>query len=152
MSYICFSKASKRLHSDADHLVGDHRNCNAGHLHGLAAECGLKYLLLLCGGLTRDPATGDLVVARGPRPHVNHLIDAGGLAAHYQALVHGHVNARYISLTPSLAGLRTWKPEFRYYDENHANYPHASELDWWLASQEIQEAMDAANLDGHPAY
>lgn len=152
MSHICFYKASRRLHSDADHLRTELRNCNAGHLHGLAAECGLKYLLLLCGGLTRNPATGDLVVAGGPLPHINRLIDAGGLAGNYQALVHGHANAKYISLIPSLARLRTWKPEFRYYDETHANYPQASELDWWLAAQEIQEALDAAWLDGHPVY
>lgn len=150
MSHICFFKSAKRLHSDAEHLVADHRNFNAGHLHGLAAECGLKYLLILCGALQRDQGTGDLVVR--PRPHVNELTDASGLAANYQLMVSGHTNSRYLSLARSLAGLQTWRAEFRYYDDGHANYPQASETAWRVASQEIQNALDAARIDGHPQY
>jgi hypothetical protein len=54
MTRISFYKASRRLHSDANYLANDAvetRNVNSGHFFGLSAECGLKYLLLLCGGL-----------------------------------------------------------------------------------------------------
>jgi len=153
MTRISFHKASRRLHSDANHLAGDSvetRNVNAGHLFGLAAECGLKYLLLLSGGLQRDAATGDL--SDRPRPHVDRLIDASGLAANYRALVAGHTHSRYLAHAPSLAGLQSWKPEYRYYDDAHPDYPLASEPDWLKASQEIQSALDVAMLDGQPVY
>lgn len=153
MPRISFYKASRRLHSDANHLASDairERNVNAGHFFGLAAECGLKYLLLLCGGLQRDPATGDLTGRS--KPHVNQLVEASGLAMNYRALVSGHTHSKYFADTPSLAGLQSWKAEFRYYDGDHSDYPASSEQDWKTASLEIQSALDAAILDGHPIY
>jgi hypothetical protein len=71
MPKICFIKASQRLHQDARHLRGDStqdRSASASHFFGLSSECGLKYLLLVCGALNRDNATGDLVRLK---PHVN---------------------------------------------------------------------------------
>jgi len=126
------------------------RSVNAGYFFGLAAECGLKYLLILCGGLQRDSSTGDLSIR--PRPHVDRLIDASGLATSYRALVAGHTHSRYFAHTPSLAGLQSWKAEYRYYDDAHPDYPKVSEADWAKASMEIQTALDAAMLDGHPIY
>jgi hypothetical protein len=153
MTRISFYKASRRLHSDANHLASDtvqQRNVNAGHFFGLSAECGLKHLLFLCGGLQRDSITGDL--AGGPRPHANQLVDASGLATNYRALVGGNTHSKYLLQAPSLAGLQSWKAEFRYYDESHSDYPAGSEPDWKAASLEIQAALDAAMLDGHPIY
>lgn len=153
MTRISFLIAARRLHSDATYLANDDsedRNLNAGHFFGLAAECGLKYLLLLCGGLTRDSVTGDL--CDRPRPHVDRLIDAFGLATSYRTLVQGHTHSRYFAHTPTLAGLHSWKAEFRYYDAGHPDYPRASEPAWQTASREIQSALDAAMLDGHPNY
>lgn len=152
MTRISFFIAARRLHSDATYLANDgseDRNLNAGHFFGLSAECGLKYLLLLCNGLQRDPVTGDL---RGSRAHVNQIIDASGLATSYQTLVAGHTNSQYFAHTPTLAGLHSWKAEFRYYDAGHPDYPQASEPDWQTASLEIQSALDSAMLDGHPIY
>ena len=153
MPRISFFKAARRLHSDGLYLANDasgDRSHNAGHFFGLAAECGLKYLLILCGGLTRDAVTGDL--CERPRPHVDKLIDASGLATNYRTLVGVHPHAQYFTHTPALAGLHSWKAEFRYYDASHPDYPAASENDWQNASREIQSALDAAMLDGHPFY
>lgn len=152
MTRISFYKASRRLHSDAKHLASDHlagRCVNAGHFFGLSAECGLKYLLLLCGGLQRNSITGDLT---GLKPHANQLVDASGLATNYRTLVAGHTHSKYFAHAPSLAGLQSWKAEYRYYDDGHSDYPKASEPDWLKASLEIQSALDAAMLDGHPIY
>lgn len=152
MSQISFFKASQRLHSDASHLASDgqgNRRLNAGHLFGLAAECGLKYLLLLCGGLQRDPATGDLI---GKKPHIDQLTAPSGLAQNYQQLVAGHTHSQYFALIPNLPALNSWKAHFRYYDETDASYPQADESGWQNASKEIQTVLDAAILDGHPIY
>lgn len=152
MTRISFVQSSRRLHSDAEHLVADaaaDRSLNAAHFHGLASECGLKYLLLLCGGLRRDSNTGDLV---GPRPHVDRMVDASGLATSYRNLVSGHTHARYFVQLAAISSLQTWKPEFRYYDETHVDYPKADEAFWQTASKEIQIALDAALLDGQPHY
>lgn len=63
-----------------------------------------------------------------------------------------HTHSKYFADTPSLAGLQSWKAEFRYYDGDHSDYPASSEQDWKTASLEIQSALDAAILDGHPIY
>lgn len=96
------------------------------------------------------PMTGDL--AGRSKPHANQLVDASGLATNYRALVSGHTHSKYFADAPSLAGLRSWKAEYRYYDEDHSDYPKISEQDWKTASHEIQSALDAAMLDGHPIY
>ena len=152
MTRFSFLHSSRRLHSDAEHLVADNtadRRLNAAHFHGLASECGLKYLLLLCGGLQRDANTGDLA---GSRPHVDRMVDASGLATSYRSLVSGHTHSRYFLQLPSISSLQSWKPEYRYYDQAHADYPKTDEVSWQTASKEIQTALDAALLDGQPTY
>jgi len=152
MPKISFIKASQRLHQDASHLRGDStqdRNASAGHFFGLSSECGLKYLLLVCGALNRDSTTGDLL---HPRPHVNQLVDASGLVATYASAVANHTNAKYLAQMPNLGGLSTWKVEFRYYDTSHTDYPKQEELKWETAATEIQKALDQAQLDGQPIY
>jgi hypothetical protein len=42
--------------------------------------------------------------------------------------------------------------EFRYYDTSHADYPKLEELKWETAANEIQKALDQAQLDGQPIY
>lgn len=44
-----FLDASKRHRDDAEQLYSMQRWANAGHLYGLAAECGLKRLMLAFG-------------------------------------------------------------------------------------------------------
>jgi len=152
MTRISFFKASRRLLSDGGHLAADSRadrSLNAAHLHGLSAECGLKYLLLLCGALQRDGTTGDLT---GRRPHVDRIVDSSGLATEYQTLVSGHTHSRYFASLSGLSSLRSWKPDFRYFDDVHPDYPKADEATWVNASHEIQAALDAALLDGQPIY
>lgn len=152
MTRISFVQSSRRLHSDAEHLVADttaDRRLNAAHFHGLASECGLKYLLLLCGGLQRNSNTGDLV---GGRPHVDRMVDASGLATSYRNLVAGHTHSRYFLQLASISSLQSWKPEFRYYDQAHADYPKPDEASWRSASKQIQTALDVALLDGQPNY
>ena len=143
------------MHQDAVFLTQDgtfDRTAGGGHFFGLAGECGLKYLLLLCGGLTRDAVTGDLQMARGRRPHLGDIIDASGLVSSYSAAVASHTNVRYFAALPALVGLATWKVEFRYYDTSHADYPEAHEPKWETAAKEIQNALDQAQLDGQPIF
>ncbi|MGH3622829.1 MAG: hypothetical protein ACRDQ5_13690, partial [Sciscionella sp.] len=46
-----FAAAARRHFSDAEHLCAQQRLPNADHLAGLAAECGLKAILIdHCGG------------------------------------------------------------------------------------------------------
>ncbi len=83
---------------------------------------------------------------------MNQLVEASGLATSYRAQVSGNTHSKYVLQAPSLAGLQSWKAEFRYYDEDHSDYPACSEQDWKTASIEIQSALDAAMIDGHPIY
>ena len=152
MTRISFVQSSRRLYSDAEHLFADtaaDRSMNAAHFHGLASECGLKYLLLLCGGLQRDSTTGDL---SGRRDHVGQMVGASGLATNYEITVSGHTHYRYLRLLNSISSLKSWRAEYRYYDKAHGDYPKADESLWRSASKEIQSALDMALLDGQPIY
>jgi len=155
MPKINFFQASRRMHRDAVFLAQDgalDRTAGAGHFFGLGGECGLKYLLLLCGGLTRDSATGDLQMAGRRRPHLDEIIDASGLVSSYSTAVASHTNVKYFATLPGLGGLSTWKVIFRYFDTSHADYPEADEPKWEAAAKEIQTALDQAQMDGQPIY
>jgi hypothetical protein len=152
MARVNFYQASRRIQSDAEYLVADgsrDRTAGAGHFFGLSGECGLKYLLLLCGGLNRDPATGDL---QGRRPHVDDMVGAAGLASNYATAVAGHTNGKYFASLPGLGGLASWRAEFRYYDTTHPAYPKQDEPKWRQAALEIQTALDDAIADGQPVF
>lgn len=53
-----FLDAHERHWDDAERLFNAERYANAGHLYGMAAECGLKRLMVKFG-MTVNPATGD---------------------------------------------------------------------------------------------
>lgn len=64
-----FLDAHERHWDDAERLFADGRYANAGHLYGMAAECGLKRLMVRFGMMV-NPATGS-PTAREDRSHVN---------------------------------------------------------------------------------
>ncbi|MHB8253278.1 MAG: SAM-dependent methyltransferase [Acidiferrobacter sp.] len=64
---VDFSDAHSRHWEDAEHLFGALRFANADHLYGLAAECGLKRLMLQFGMPLKNgvPGKNDRVHADG---------------------------------------------------------------------------------------
>lgn len=68
-----FLDAHKRHWDDAERLFAKGRYANAGHLYGIAAECGLKRLMVRFGMMV-NPTTGS-PTAREDRSHVNRVWD-----------------------------------------------------------------------------
>ncbi|SER63806.1 SAM-dependent methyltransferase [Giesbergeria anulus] len=64
-----FLDAHQRHWDDAEHLFQNERWANADHLYGMAAECGLKRLMMRFG-MDIHPTTGSPVV-REDRNHAN---------------------------------------------------------------------------------
>ena len=68
-----FLDAHKRHQDDAEILFSAERYANADHLYGIAAECGLKRLMVRFG-MVVNPATGS-PAARDDRDHAKYIWD-----------------------------------------------------------------------------
>lgn len=66
-----FLNAHERHRDDAERLFSAGRYANADHLYGMAAECGLKRLMVRFG-MEVKPATGS-PTAREDREHAKHI-------------------------------------------------------------------------------
>lgn len=66
-----FLDAHERHRDDAEILFSAGRYANADHLYGIAAECGLKRLMMIFG-MVINPATG-IPATREDRSHANHI-------------------------------------------------------------------------------
>src|SRR5574343_1869658 len=66
-----FLDAHERHRDDAERLFSAGRYANADHLYGMAAECGLKRLMIRFG-MVLNPATGS-TKERDDREHVDNI-------------------------------------------------------------------------------
>jgi hypothetical protein len=66
-----FLDAHERHWDDAEHLFGISRWANADHLYGMAAECGLKRLMIVFGMLV-DSSSGS-PMQRNDRMHADQI-------------------------------------------------------------------------------
>lgn len=110
----------------------------ADQLYGLAAECGMKAVLVRCGATT-DPATGDL---DRRSPHRTHL---PGLWSAYQTFLQGRGEARYC-LTEE-APFHDWAVDQRYAAGDDLPSDEAVERHR-LATREVMRIATQAVLDG----
>jgi hypothetical protein len=97
--------AHERHWHDAELLMGQQRWANADHLYGMAAECGLKRLMLAFG-MPYDP-TKNLPQKREDREH------ADGIWARYESYRCGHHRGAAYGL-PSPNPFDNWKVAQRY--------------------------------------
>ena len=104
-----FWDAHHRHLRDADFLLSASRLANADHLYGMAAECGLKRLMVAFGMATRT--SDGAPVDRDDREHVDKLW------VRYEAYRSGHVNGVQCGL-PSSAPFDDWCASQHYAHEN----------------------------------
>lgn len=136
---VNFFCAAKRHYNDAELLLTNNREVNAGHLYGFASECGVKQLLVI-HGLPTDPLSGELIDnTRQYRAHIDKLVNS------MNVFLSGRGAARYTAMMPSIGAFANWKVDHRYYTDSALP---ASVPDWRKAAEEIMMMLFQAELDG----
>jgi hypothetical protein len=110
-----FLDAHHRHWQDAEQLFSAQRWANADHLYGLAAECGLKRLMLAFGmsvSTTGSPSSND------DRVHAN------GVWARYETYRSAHPRGANYGL-PSSNPFQNWHVSQRYAHQRHFNQGRA---------------------------
>lgn len=132
-----FLDAHVRHWDDAELLYDSQRWANADHLYGVAAECGLKRLMLAFGmpfDTSRDrPAEYD------DRVH------ADGVWARFEAYRSGHPQGPSYALWLSNP-FQGWNVAQRYAHQN--NFDQARAATHQAATQEVRNLVKQAQLDG----
>lgn len=111
-----FLDAHQRHWDDAEHLFAAGRWANADHLYGVAAECGLKRLMLQFG-MSWDQ-TKDWPADRDNRVH------ADGIWARYESYRQGNVTGASYGL-PIANPFANWDVSDRYAHQNQFAEPYA---------------------------
>lgn len=104
-----FLDAHLRHLRDADYLFSGSYLANADHLYGMAAECGLKRLMMAFGMQTDN--TGSPVDRQSDRIH------AEKVWARYETYRSGHIQGVQYGLPFSTNPFDDWKVEQRYAQE-----------------------------------
>ena len=110
-----FLDAQERHWADAELLYSQQRWANADHLYGMAAECGLKRLMLLFG-MPFDVA-GDRPSDRDDKVH------ADGIWTRYETYRSGHRNGPGYALALS-DPFTNWHIGQRYAHQSHFDPAH----------------------------
>lgn len=100
-----FLDAHRRHLCDADYLFSASHLANADHLYGMAAECGLKRLMIAFGMETNN--TG------APKNREKDWIHAEKVWTRYETYRSGHLQGVQYGL-PSSNPFNDWKTEQRY--------------------------------------
>lgn len=129
-----FLDAHERHWDDAEMLFNASRWANADHLYGLAAECGLKRLMMVFG-MTVDIETGSPRDGKD-RVHVMENRKPGNAWDRYEAYRAGCCAAAYV--LPSPNPFRDWDASQRY--------AHRTNFDRKLAESHRQGADAVRNL------
>lgn len=144
---VNYSESARRHFIDASTLLGGSRQANAGQLFGIAAECGIKAILVACqvpvdaDGSINKP-TG--VRGKGFKEHWPHLGQA--LTNMASAIPDSRTASTYLSLIPNLSHFSDWLIEHRYWRD--AALPLTSIARWQTAASEVMAALDKAKEDG----
>ena len=140
---VDFKEAAKRHFSDAEHLLAEGREPNAGQLFGFTAECGLK-ALLVAHGLPTEP-NGDIVRKpnTGYRAHVPSLSQA---IATLTIFPDGRAATKYVSMLTELAHFDDWNVDHRYWTASIV--PLTSLPAWRSAATQVALMLDTATVDG----
>ncbi|AVS94706.1 SAM-dependent methyltransferase [Paracidovorax avenae] len=132
-----FHDAHHRHWHDAELLSQSTRWANADHLYGLAAECGLKKLMLAFG-MPFDAAK-DRPSQKNDQRH------ADGIWARYEAYRSGHTKGTGYVLSASNP-FHDWEISQRYinqnnFDQNRAN-PHRN------GAEQVRRLVRKAEMEG----
>jgi hypothetical protein len=129
--------AHERHWHDAELLMGQQRWANADHLYGMAAECGLKRLMLAFG-MPYDEAK-NRPQKREDREH------ADGIWARYESYRCGHHRGAGYGL-PSPNPFDNWKVAQRYAHQSHFTqalvHPHQT------AAAQVRQLIKRAKREG----
>lgn len=112
---VDFFAAYKRHRRDAEILFKEKRWANADHLYGLAAECGLKYLMKVMG-MACNENDGDI---REPkcRKHINKI----------SSVYNAYCEGRTALLWGGAALFENWDISDRYAAEEHFQQEYVEE-------------------------
>lgn len=105
-----FLDAHERHWMDAELLLADQRWANADHLYGMAAECGLKRLMLAFG-MPLDSA-GERPENRSDQVHAN------GVWVRFESYRYGHPRGAGFGL-PAGEPFSDWCVSQRYAHQSH---------------------------------
>lgn len=132
-----FLDAHVRHWNDAELLFTARRWANADHLYGMAAECGLKRLMLAFG-MTFDTAT-DRPANKPDRSH------ADGVWARYESYRCGHHRgAGYI--LPTNNPFVDWNVSQRYAHQSH--FDQARTVAHQIGANQVCQLIKKATLEG----
>ena len=113
---VDFHQAARRHFDDAELLLNQTRQANAGHLYGFAAECGVKALLVR-KGYPSDPVSGEITEKKSKkfRVHIHELNENINMI---YTFLDGRGAAKYLAMIPSIGFFSDWKTDHRYYIES----------------------------------
>lgn len=132
-----FYDAFERHKEDAETLFSMSRWANSDHLFGIAAECGLKRLMLAFG-MGLDTSSNDMPQLKVDHVHANKVWDR---YEHYRA---GYGATKYILSSPNPFG--DWDASQRY--SAQSNFDKARVEPHKKACKEIEDICKKAQLDG----
>jgi hypothetical protein len=136
-----FQVAAHRHFQDAEYLITGNRLANAGQLFGLAAECGIKAVLV--EGLGHQNPGVHLTEGRRNRAS---LLDQANLQwLDDLSNIQGRVSAGYLAYICNIGKFANWSVEQRYW--NDVALPD-SLSDWQLAATEVMRMLQQAQMDG----
>lgn len=132
-----FLNAHQRHWVDAEHLLQAQRWANADHLYGMAAECGLKQLMLAFG-MNVNPATGSPVDNKDWK-HANNIW------TRFESYRSGHAQGTGYAL-PSSNPFANWDVADRY--AHQANFDQARAHGHQVGAQIVRDLIAKAQREG----
>jgi len=132
-----FEDAHKRHWEDAEMLYDNDRWANADHLYGMAAECGLKCLMLVFG-MPFDH-TRDMPRNRPDRQH------ADGIWARYESYRYGHTKGTHYALSTANP-FHDWDVSQRY--ANRSNFDQARAQSHQAGAKAVRRLVERARREG----
>ncbi len=132
-----FKDAHDRHWLDAELLFSSNRWANADHLYGLAAECGLK-CLMLAFGMTLDHGH-NMPQDQRDRKHAN------GILARYETYRCGHPRGAHYAL-PASNPFSDWDVSQRY--ANRSNFGRMRAQSHQAGANTVRQMINKATRDG----
>lgn len=129
-----FHDAHHRHWEDAELLLENNRLANADHLYGMAAECGLKRLMIVFG-MTLD---NDI-------PPPCDRVHANEIWVRYDAYRTGHVYGDRFPLS-NINPFHNWRAAQRYDNRSGYNLPYVTPHR--NGAQTVQKLLQKALLEG----
>lgn len=132
-----FLDAHGRHWHDAEHLFEAQRWANADHLFGLAAECGLKSLMLAFG-MTLN-VSKDRPLSKDDQKH------ADGIWSRFESYRSGHARGTGYVL-PSINPFDNWQVSQRY--AHHSQFDQARVDEHRGGAETVRNLVRHAQLEG----